>query len=197
MLRRDIVVIAASKGGVAALCRVVGTLTDKFPGTLLVVQHTSATSPGYLDRLLQRHTSMPVSYANAGEVMQRGHFYLAPPGCHLTVSRRGTMALDGGPRVNFVRPAADPLFASAAKHFGSRVAGVVLTGFDGDGAAGLQAIKQAGGVSIVQHPAEAEAPDMPMSALNRDKPDYAISLGELGPLLCALAEGRDGHQHLA
>jgi len=195
MSRRDIVVIATSMGGVAALCRVVGTLGAGFPGTLLAVQHTAPSSPACLDRILRRHTSIPVSYAVAGEVMKRGHFYLAPPKCHLVVSSRGTLALDDGPRVNFVRPAGDPLFASAASVFGPRVVGVVLTGCDGDGAEGLRAIKRAGGVSVVQHPGQAEAPDMPMHALNHDSPDYAVSITELGPLLYALAQGRDPHAH--
>ncbi|KAI3591739.1 Chemotaxis response regulator protein-glutamate methylesterase CheB [Cupriavidus sp. U2] len=104
--------------------------------------------------------------------MKRGHLYLAPQKCHLVVSSGGTLALDDGPRVNFVRPAGNPLFASAASVFGPRVVGVVLTGCDGDGAAGLRAIKRAGGISIVQHPGQAEAPDMPMHALNHVSPDY-------------------------
>jgi two-component system, chemotaxis family, protein-glutamate methylesterase/glutaminase len=196
MQQRDIVVIAASLGGMEALCELGSTLRADFPGSLVAVQHTSPTSPRFLAKIIQRHTPLTVAYGHSGEKLRHGHFYLAPPDRHLTLSSSG-LHLDEGPRVNHVRPAADPLFESAAACFGPRVVGVVLTGGDGDGANGLKAIKKAGGVSIVQHPSESIAPSMPMTALNRDSPDFSVSIRELGPLLHALAEGKDGHEYLA
>jgi two-component system, chemotaxis family, protein-glutamate methylesterase/glutaminase len=196
MQQRDVVVIAASRGGVEALCELGSTLSADFPGTLVAVQHISSTSPGFLATLIQRHTPLKVAYGQPGDQLRPGHFYLAPPDRHLIFSSSG-LRLDDGPKVNHVRPAADPLFESAAAHFGPRVVGVVLTGGNGDGANGLVAIRKAGGISIVQHPSEAVAPSMPMTALNRDSPEFSVTIRELGPLLHALAEGKDGHEHLA
>jgi two-component system, chemotaxis family, protein-glutamate methylesterase/glutaminase len=197
MLRRDIVVIAASLGGVRALCRLAQALSPQFPGSILAVQHTAASSPGALAEIIQRQTSLTVSYARSGALIRAGHIYLAPPDRHLLVSSQGRMVLSDAPKVNHVRPAADLLFETAANYFGQRVVGVVLTGRDGDGAQGLKAITKAKGVRIVQHPAEAEAAEMPMHALNGDSPEFSVSVAELAPLLHALAEGRDGHDALA
>jgi two-component system, chemotaxis family, protein-glutamate methylesterase/glutaminase len=144
--------------------------------------------------IIQQHTPLSVSYGRTGEYAKRGHVYLAPPGQHLVVAPLGYLRSDNGAKVNHVRPAADPLFSSAAAYFGQRVAGVVLTGCDGDGTAGLRAVKKAGGLSIVQHPAEAQAPQMPMSALNGDSPDWSVSIGELAKLLKALAVGQENIQ---
>jgi len=115
-------------------------------------------------------------------------FNLAPADRRLTVKPPGQCMLDTGPKVHFHRPAADPLFKSAAQTFGSRVIGVVLTGRDSDGAEGLRAIKGAGGIGVVQNPAEAMAPDMPCRALAIDHPDFVVPLAELPALLIRLTD---------
>jgi two-component system, chemotaxis family, protein-glutamate methylesterase/glutaminase len=113
--------------------------------------------------------------------------YVAPPDRHLIVTRPGWLGLDAGAKVRHSRPAADRLFQSAAEFYGSRVVGVVLTGGDGDGTDGLRAIKREGGLAIVQDPADATAPDMPMNALKGDHPDYCLTLNKIGPMLVELA----------
>jgi two-component system, chemotaxis family, protein-glutamate methylesterase/glutaminase len=188
MRRRDIAVIAASVGGLKAICELLSAVDDDYEGSILAVLHTGSTSPRILDDLVQRHTSLVVKYGRHGESLARGHVYLAPPDQHLLISLFSTLLLSDGPKVHFTRPAADPLFETAAASFGARVVGVVLTGCDGDGTPGLRAIKRAGGLSVVQHPARAEQPHMPMSALNGDSPDYALSLSEIGQLLSRLAK---------
>ena len=117
-----------------------------------------------------------VSYGIQYEEALPGHVYVAPPDRHLIVTRSGWLGLDAGAKVRHSRPAADRLFQSAAEFYGSRVVGVVLTGGDGDGTDGLRAIKAAGGLAIVQDPADATAPDMPMNALKGDHPDYCSSM---------------------
>lgn len=194
MIRRNVVVIAASRGGLAALTRLASCLDGAFPGALLVVIHTGPGSPRAMRAIVQNRTSLAVKYGADGEPVRGGHLYLAPPDCHMIVGPCGRLRLGDGPKVNYVRPAADRLFESAARYFGKQVAGVVLTGMGADGTHGLQAIKRNGGISIVQHPAQAEAPGMPMAALNGDQPDFAVSLTELGPLLNAIARGEDGHE---
>ncbi|MFM0325611.1 chemotaxis protein CheB [Caballeronia glebae] len=186
-VRRDIAVVAASRGGFKALCRLVSSLDAAYEGSLLIVLHSGPTGPRLLSECLQRHTSLDVEYGHQGQSIEPGHIYLAPPGHHLVVSPSGDLALDDGPKVNHVRPAADPLFESAAACFHRRVVGVVLTGGGSDGTRGLQAIEAAGGIGIVQHPAQAEAPQMPMNALNFDSPEQALSLTEIGHLLGSLA----------
>jgi two-component system, chemotaxis family, protein-glutamate methylesterase/glutaminase len=185
---RDVVVIGASLGGIKALSRLASSLDREFPGALLVVLHTGPGSPRMLDRIIQRNTTLAVAYARDGERIRTGHMYIAPPDRHLVVASGEMLRLDAGPKLHRIRPAADRLFETAAEYYGPRVAGVVLTGCGGDGTIGLQKIRLAGGIGIVQHPAQAEAPGMPMSALDGDHPSFSVSLAELGPLLKELAE---------
>ncbi|MGA6969648.1 MAG: chemotaxis protein CheB [Xanthobacteraceae bacterium] len=112
---------------------------------------------------------------------------MAPPDHHL-VLHAGRMRLTRGPRENWARPAIDPLFRSAAKEYGRRVIGVILTGLLNDGSAGLRAVRAAGGLAVVQEPADAAAPDMPWSALHHAGADYRVRLAEIPELLVRLAD---------
>jgi two-component system chemotaxis response regulator CheB len=181
-----LIVVGASAGGVDALRRVLSDLPADLPAAIAVVLHTHATSPRYLADILNQHTSLQVAYAVEGEEPALGHVYLAPPDTHLVVRQTRRLGLDSGPKVHFHRPAADPLFASAARVFGRQVVGLVLTGGDGDGSRGLQEIKRQGGTSVVQSPVDAEAPSMPISAILQDSPDHVVLLDRLGPLLRTL-----------
>jgi two-component system, chemotaxis family, protein-glutamate methylesterase/glutaminase len=185
---RDLIVIGTSLGGIKALSLLASSLGRDFPGALLVVLHTGPGSPMMLDRIIQRNTTLSVAYARNGDSIRAGHMYIAPPDRHLVVNSDKTLHLDSGPKLHRMRPAADRLFETAAEYYGPRVAGVVLTGVGVDGTLGLQKIRLAGGIGIVQHPAQAEAPGMPMSALDGDHPSFSVSVAELGPLLKELAE---------
>lgn len=184
--RRDIVVVGASRGGLEALCTLTRGLPACLPAAVLIVLHTGADSPRLLADILGRCTPLPVSYALAGDDVRPGHIYVAPPGAHLIVVPPGHIALDPGPKVRHSRPAADRLFETAAAVYAGRVIGIVLTGGDGDGTDGLRAIKAAGGVSVVQQPAEAVDPSMPISAIQDDIPDHCLPVGEMGSLLAGL-----------
>jgi two-component system chemotaxis response regulator CheB len=116
-----------------------------------------------------------------------GNIYVAPPNCHLLIDDNGRIALSSGPTENRHRPAVDPLFRSAAAVYGPRAVGVVLSGSRDDGAAGLRAIKAAGGVAVVQDPHEALAPSMPLSAIEHVHVDAIRSIEEIGALLVELA----------
>jgi two-component system chemotaxis response regulator CheB len=102
------------------------------------------------------------------------------------ITQRNHFGLDGGPKIRDARPAADRLFESAPAVYGPAVIGVVLTGGDGDGTQGLRAIKAAGGVTVVQDPAIARRPRLPMTALADDSPDYCIPLDKMTNLLISL-----------
>jgi two-component system chemotaxis response regulator CheB len=188
---RDIIVIGASAGGLEALCKLTGSLPARFEAALIIVLHTSVQSPRLFAEIVGRCTPLPVSYGRQGDKVRLGHVYFAPPDYHLIVISPGLLGLDAGPKVWFVRPAADRLFQSAAEVYGPRVIGVVLTGANQDGTDGLRTVKAAGGVTVVQQPAEAWNPSMPRSALVGADPDHCVSLDEMGSLLVTLVYGSD------
>jgi chemotaxis response regulator CheB len=182
-------VVGASAGGVEALVQLVAGLPTDFPGVVLVVQHLPAGVSDVLPDILSWAGPLPVSSAVDGAVIEAGHVYVAPPdGTHL-ILRPGEMHLVSGPRENGVCPAADPLFRSAASAYGPRVVGVVLSGTGEDGTEGLRAIKAAGGVAVVQDPADAEFATMPSNAIRLDDVDHVVSVTRIGPLLGNLARG--------
>lgn len=191
-LAQTAVVIGASAGGVAALTRLSGHLPRQLGAAVLVVQHISPTSPGLLAGIIASTARMPVAYGERQQPVLRDHIYVAPPGPHMSVVWPGLIDLDYGPRENYTRPAADVLFRSACKVYGRRVIGVVLTGDDSDGTQGLTFIKKAGGISIVQDPRDAEVPNMPVSALRGDDPDYCVPLHKLPALIGRLVPTLDG-----
>jgi two-component system chemotaxis response regulator CheB len=179
-----IVVIAASAGGLVPLSRIVSALPATCTASVFIVWHTGSF-PSILPEILSRASKLPVSFPEDASPIQSGHVYVAPPDHHMTLER-GCIRLDRGPLVKHTRPAADPLFISAAEIYGEHVTGIVLSGGDGDGAAGLRAIKEQGGVSFVQDPDEAEEPSMPYTAMMSDHPDACLSVVEIGERVAAL-----------
>jgi two-component system chemotaxis response regulator CheB len=162
-IRRDIVVVGASAGGVEALTTVIGGLPAELPASVFVVLHLSPSGFSVLPAILERSGPLPASAARDGEPIERGHVYVAPPDFHMLVDD-GCIRLTRGPRENAHRPAIDPLFRSAARSYGERCIGVILSGALDDGAAGLRYLKGRGGLAIVQDPEDALYPGMPTSA---------------------------------
>lgn len=189
MSGHDIVVIGASAGGVEALARLAGSLPAKLPSTLFVVLHLPAESPGLLPQILSRASPLDAVHPRDGQQIQQGCIYVAPPDYHMLVEQ-GHVRVVRGPRENRHRPAIDPLFRSAARAYGSRVVGVVLTGMLDDGTAGLLAIKRRNGLAVIQDPQEALYSAMPQSAREHVNIDYCLPLAEIGPLLVRLAHER-------
>jgi two-component system, chemotaxis family, protein-glutamate methylesterase/glutaminase len=183
---RDLIVIGASAGGVEALRVIAAALPAELPASILAVVHFPSYSVSTLPEILQRAGPLPARHPEDGERIRRGVLYLAPPDRHLLVERGGTLRLSAGPRENGHRPAADPLFRSAARACGRRVIGVVLTGNLDDGTAGLSAIARRGGTTVVQDPADAAHPGMPSSALANVRVDHSVPLAALPALLRAL-----------
>ena len=183
-----IVVIGASAGGVAALSELVGQLSTKMDAAFFVVMHLSATAiSDFLVHRLQPHTNLKCIVATDAAPIERGHIYIAPPNQHLIVIR-DQIVVGHGPKENSWRPSIDVLFRSAAAAYNSHVLGIILTGFLNDGTAGMMAVKQSGGICIVQDPNEAEVPDMPVSVLNNVEVDYSISLANMGEVVSGLLE---------
>lgn len=183
MQNRDVVVVAVSTGGLAALEVMLGDLDPSLPASIFVAMHVD----GYrsvLPTLLQRRTRWRVQHANDGEPFAQGVVYVAPPDRHLILQHDSTV-LTRGPKENFTRPAADPLFRSAAVHYGPRVVGIVLTGRLDDGAAGLKSVKACGGVAIVQDPADSVAEDMPANAIAAVPSAQVLPLQQIGEAMAA------------
>jgi two-component system, chemotaxis family, protein-glutamate methylesterase/glutaminase len=179
-------VIGASAGGVEALKELTRQLPADFPGALFMVMHVPAQHPSLLASILDRCGPLPALEAGDGRPIRAGHIYVGVPDRHLLIDG-DVMRLTRGPRENRFRPSIDSLFRSAAYTQGSRVVGVVLTGQLDDGTSGLWAIKDRGGVAIVQSPTDAVYPSMPSSALQHVNVDYVVELSELPELLTRLA----------
>ena len=182
---KRIVVVGASSGGIEALRELVRGLPEDLAAPICVVLHTAPESPGILDAILNRAGTLPAHNARDRERLQAGRIYVAPPDTHLLVEP-GILRVTKGPRENRFRPAIDPLFRSAAQVYGPGAIGVVLTGNLDDGTAGLWAIKQLGGTTVVQHPDTALFPEMPLNALRHVRVDHSLPLAEIAPLLVRL-----------
>jgi two-component system chemotaxis response regulator CheB len=175
MAHRDILAIGTSAGGFEALRFLAREFPQDFPAAVLVTIHLSSQFRSSLDAILTQSGPLPASFAQDGEKLEKSHIYIAPPERHLLVESEN-LRLGSGPRENNSRPALDPLFRSVGLCCGPRAIGAVLTGTLGDGAAGLSALKQCGGITVVQDPADASYPEMPTSALAASKPDHLIGL---------------------
>jgi len=186
MATHDTIVIGASAGGVQALSTLIGDLPRDLPAAVFIVLHISAKVPSLLPDILARGSSLPVAHAIDGEPIERGRVYVAPPDQHLIIED-GFVKLVHGPKENLHRPSIDALFRSAARWKGSRVIGVVLTGARDDGKVGMGAVKQRGGIAIVQDPSDAPFPSMPMSVMQEIRVDYSVPLREIAPLLNQLS----------
>ena len=187
MAQRDIIVIGGSAGSFGPLKTVLASLPPSLPASILVVVHMMSDVPSLLDENLSRFSRLPVIQAFDQEPIRRGYIYVARPDYHLTVEP-GRMRVQRGPRENRHRPAIDPLFRTAAREYGPRVIGVILSGRLDDGSMGLYAVKQRGGIAIVQDPAEAIANEMPRHALAYATPHYVLRAGDIGTNLLNLVQ---------
>jgi two-component system chemotaxis response regulator CheB len=150
-----------------------------------VVVHLAANSPSIVPSILSKAGPLPALNASNGAKLMPGHIYVAPADHHLLIEP-GRLRLTRGPKENRFRPAVDPLLRSAAATYGPQVIGVILTGALDDGTAGLWAVKDRGGLAVVQEPSEALAPSMPLSALQHVEVDYRLPLKEMATLLVRL-----------
>lgn len=185
MPHRDVIVMAASAGGIEALQAVIGGLPADLDAAVLVVLHMPPSGGHSLPRILSRAAVLPVAVGQDSERILPGHVYVCASDRHLLVGK-GHLHVRTGPRENGHRPAADPLFRSAAGYYGPRVIGVILSGSLSDGTAGLSAIRQQGGLAVVQDPADALYEGMPKTALEYVGADHVEAAKNIGPLLAQL-----------
>jgi two-component system chemotaxis response regulator CheB len=185
--RIDCIVIGCSAGGVEALAELLPALPVTFRPSVFIVLHLPRERPSLLVEIFEKRCARPVREADDKEPIEPGTIYFAPPDYHMLVEKDGQIALSADEPVHFSRPSIDVLFESAADVYGERLLGIILTGGNEDGAAGLQAVHRAGGVTVVQQPDSAKVPLMVVSALQRGPADFVLSLPEIAQLLGALA----------
>lgn len=173
------IVIGASAGALQALSQILPALPSHFPVPILIVVHIPADRRNMLAPLFQAKCSMTVREAEDKEPMTPGTIYFAPPDYHLLIEPDETLSLSSDEEVLYSRPSIDVLFESAADAYGPAVIGIILTGANPDGAHGLRTIAEAGGIAIVENPAEAYADTMPEEALKACPQAQPISLGEI------------------
>jgi two-component system chemotaxis response regulator CheB len=183
----EAVVIGCSAGGIEALSVVLPALPAALRAAVFVVVHLPPERPSLLVNIFRPKCVVQVREAEDKEPVIPGTVYFAPPDYHLLIDTGPRLALSTDELVNFSRPSIDVLFESAADVYGKRLMGVILTGGNSDGSKGLAAIQSAGGTVVVQDPAEARAPLMVNSALERTTPDFVLSLQEIAGLLQSLA----------
>ena len=187
--RVELVAIGASAGGVDALMRLFHALPQPWHLPLVVVLHLPEGRDSRLAEIFGRRLPLPVCEAQDKAPVAAGTLHFAPPGYHLFIERERVFSLSCEPPVLYSRPSIDLLMASAADAYGARLAGLLLTGANEDGARGLAAIGAAGGLTAVQHPHDAAMPQMPeaaLAALQPRGPDHVLALPHLRQLLMQL-----------
>lgn len=184
-MKYDLIVIGASWGGLRAVGEVLSALPDDMDAAIVVAQHRRDVGFG-LASLLAMRTRLKVEDVEDKQPIERGRVYLAPADYHLLI-QPGWFSLSTDDRVHFARPSIDVLFESAANAYRDRVIGVILTGANEDGAAGLARVKELGGIAVIQDPATAERHEMPHAALvATTAADAVLPLEEIGPFLYGL-----------
>jgi two-component system chemotaxis response regulator CheB len=186
---RDVVVVAASAGGFASIRALAAAFPSELPAGITVVLHRGVhDDPTRLLTILKQRARLRVVEPDEGEVFRHGSLYVAPMDRHL-VFLQSRFHRSKWPQEHHTRPAADPLFRSAAHDFGPRVLALVLSGYDADGAMGAKAVSDAGGITLVQTPAEADVPSMPQSTIAIDHVAAALPLERLLEAIPVLARG--------
>ena len=185
----DVVAIASSAGGLAALTKTLSGLPADLPAGILVVQHLDPRHRSLMAEILSKRTELLVKQAEEGDVLVAGTVYIAPPDRHLLANADGTLALTQTELVHFVRPSADLLFESVAAAYRERAIAVVLTGSGSDGAMGVRAIKKTGGTVLVQDEESSEFFAMPSAAIETGDVDFVLPLGDISAALLSLVVG--------
>jgi two-component system, chemotaxis family, protein-glutamate methylesterase/glutaminase len=184
-MNHDIVAIGASAGGIEVLLDMVRELPGDLPASVFVVVHTTPGHVSSLPELLANRGKLRARHPLHDEPITPGTIYVAPPDMHLQL-KPGAVEVVRGPKDNGFRPAADVLLRTASAAYGSRVIGVVLSGYQDCGTAGMMSVKARGGIGVVQDPATAIAPDMPRNVLEKVAVDHVVHPLELPALLTKL-----------
>lgn len=180
--------IGTSAGGLFALSYLVEQLPAEYPYPVIIVQHRMNDQQELLEELLQVKCKLPVKQADEKETIEKGIVYLAPPGYHLLIESDRTFSLSVDKPVSYSRPSVDVLFETAALVYREGLIGIILTGANKDGAAGITAVGKYGGLTVAQHPDEAQFPSMPAAAIATGSVRRICTLKEIGNFLLKISE---------
>jgi len=181
--RMEAVVIGASAGGIDALLTLLPPLPRGYRLPLVCILHMPADRESRLPELFAQRLNLPAREAVDKEAVEPGTVYFAGPGYHLSIERDRTFSLSQEAPVHFARPSIDVLMESAADAYGPGLAGILLTGANHDGADGMAHVRQCGGLTVVQDPAEAQSATMPAQAIRRAAPHLVLPLARIAALL--------------
>jgi len=182
----EAIAIGASTGGVEALTRVLPALPADTRASVFVVLHLPRERASLLVDVFAPRCKLPVREVHDKDPIAPGTIYFAPPEYHLLIDDGPQLALSMDEPVEFSRPSVSVLFETAAAAYGDRLLALLLTGAGRDGAAGMQAVQRAGGITVVQQPASARMPQMPEAALDRISADHVLTLDEIMTMFAAL-----------
>jgi two-component system, chemotaxis family, protein-glutamate methylesterase/glutaminase len=185
----DAIAVGASAGGIEALMTLLPPLPASFGLPIFIVLHLPRGRPSLLPDIFQGKCALPVREAQDKEPVRPGTVYFAPPDYHLLIDEGPQLALSADEPVHHSRPSIDVLFESAADIYGSRLLGIILSGANDDGAAGLASIAAVGGTTIVQQPDSAPVKQMLLAALNLSPASHVLDLEGMAALLRTLDQG--------
>ena len=186
-MKYEAIVIGASAGGFHAVTTILGPLPVNYPLPVIIVQHRAKHSHDLLEEVLQCKCSMAIKQADEKEKIERARVYVAPPDYHLLVENDRTFSLSSEPQVQFSRPSIDVLFETAAYVFKDKLIGIILSGSNSDGAAGVSLIRRMGGLTIAQDPEEAQYSFMTQASINTHNVQHIWKLNEIYAFLQSLA----------
>ncbi len=174
-----ILLIGGSAGSLEVLIKALPLLRPVLSFPVVIVLHRKSSEDKLLEDLIAAKTAVPVAEIEDKTPINPGNIYVAPSDYHLLFENNGVVGLDVSDKVNYSRPSIDVCFESAARVYGTGVTGILLSGANADGTAGLKEIHEHGGTVVIQQPATAEMPYMPQYAINSLTPDYIIPANEL------------------
>ncbi len=181
------IVIGSSAGGHDALVKIFLRLPKDFPLPIIIAQHIAPVGDADIFGIFNNYCALKVKEADEKEKIEQGHVYFAPPGYHLLIESDHTFSFSVDGKVQYSRPSIDVLFESAADAYGAELVGVILTGANHDGARGLEAVKEGGGLTMVEDPASAASPIMPQAAIDRVQVDHVADIDTLAGIISKIA----------
>jgi two-component system chemotaxis response regulator CheB len=187
LAKRDIIGIGGSTGASDVLKQILASIAASSQASIFVTTHLPHHGPHFLQEVLQRISVLPVDIARDGEPVRPGRVVVAAPDRHLLVTDDG-IVLGSGPRENLTRPSIDPMLRTLALTYGPRVIGVIVSGSLNDGAAGLRAVADCGGLTVVQDPKDARVDEMPRAAIAAVGRCHVTPAEAMGRLLSGLSE---------
>lgn len=177
------IIIGGSAGSLEVLLKILPSIKIGIDFSIIIVLHRKSGKDSVLTDLFNSKTDLAVKEVEEKENIEDGTIYLAPSDYHLLIEKNYTFSLDHFEKVNYSRPSIDVSFQSAAEVYKNRLAGLLLSGANSDGMAGLQQIKKHQGITAIQDPQSAVVSFMPLHALLNVKIDQILPIEEMAAFI--------------